>query len=148
MNILTQIDQNLKQALIQKNEVEKNTLRQVKVAIQNAALNKGNVNSDISDLEIIGLIRKEIQKRKDSIAAFSSRQDLIEKEQKEIDILEQYLPTEITDAELDNLISNAITVVGAKSKKEMGQVIKFVAQQAAGRADNKTISAKVGKLLV
>lgn len=147
MNIITQIENDLKQALLSKNEVVKNTLRQVKTALQNASLQKGNVQSVLSDLEVIGLIRKEVQKRKDSIESFSSRPDLIDKESNEILVLEKYLPVSMSDEELDQLIVSAVVEVSATSKKQMGQVIKLVAEKAAGRVDNKTISTKVGQYL-
>lgn len=126
-----------------------NVLRALKNEITNASLRKGSVNEVISDVEIIALIRKEISKRQDSINAFVSanRQDLILKENSEIEVLNQYLPAEINDVVLETIVVGAILDLGATSKKDMGRVIKEVVSKVNGAADNKRISALVSSKL-
>lgn len=143
------IDIELKQAMRDKDANKLNVLRALKNEITNASLRKGSVNEVISDVEIIALIRKEISKRQDSINAFVSanRQDLILKENSEIEVLNQYLPAEMSDEELFAEVCDAITILGATGKKDMGRVIKTLQENLAGRADNKRISKIVGEQL-
>ena len=147
MNLLIQED--IKQAMRDKDTNKLNVLRALKNSITNTSLQKGSIDQPVSDLEIMGLIRKEISKRQDSIVAFVSaiRQDLIDKEQAEIDVLTPYLPTEMSDELLGALIDAAIIFENATTKKDMGKVIKDVVESACGAADNKRISKMVGEKL-
>jgi uncharacterized protein YqeY len=90
-----------------------------------------------------------VKKRRDSFEAFEKggRPELAEKEKKEISVLEGFLPQPLSPDELQQLIKITIEELGAKSKKEMGPVIKAVQAKAAGRADGKSISTLVGRLL-
>src|SRR5204863_6239322 len=101
------------------------------------------------EADFVGLVQKEIKKRRDSIEQFEKggRPELADKEKKEIPVLEAFLPQPLSAAELEQLVKAAIQELGAATKKEMGPVIKAVQAKAAGRADGKSISAMVGKLL-
>lgn len=147
MNLLIQED--IKQAMRDKDTTKLNVLRALKNSITNTALVKGSIDQPVSDVEIMGLIRKEISKRQDSIAAFVSatRQDLIDKEQAEIDILTPYLPAEMSDTDLAEVVSLAIAQFENPSKKDMGKVIKKVIDATEGKVDNKRISKMVGEIL-
>jgi uncharacterized protein len=94
-------------------------------------------------------VQKEIKKRRDAVEQYNAggRRELAEKEAQEIAVLETFLPAPLSPAELEQLVRTTLTELGASSKKEMGQVIKAVQAKAAGRADGKTISSVVGKLL-
>lgn len=143
------IQNDIKKAMLGKQGNVLVVLRALKNEISNASLRKGSINEALSDLEILGLIRKEISKRQDSIKAFNEggRADLAIKEQLEIEVLNVYLPVELTDNELEILVNLVITNENATSKKDMGKVIKKVVELAEGRADNKRISSLVGSLL-
>lgn len=145
----TRIQEDIKQAMRDKDTTKLNVLRALKNAITNAALTKGSINEPVSDIEIMGLIRKEISKRQDSIKAFVSatRQELIDNEQAEIDILTPYLPVEMSDEDLKEIVISTIVLLAASTKKDMGRVIKSVVEQADGQADNKKISQMVGLML-
>ena len=95
------------------------------------------------------MVQKEVKKRRDSVEQFEKggRPELAEKEKKEIAILEEFLPKALSPEELEQLVKATIAEVGATSKKDMGAVIKAVQAKAAGRADGKSISGLVGKLL-
>ncbi len=97
----------------------------------------------------MSIVQKEVKKRRDSIEQFEKggRPELAEKEKKEIVILEGFLPKALSAEELEQLVKATITEVGATGKKDMGAVIKAVQAKAAGRADGKSISGLVGKLL-
>jgi uncharacterized protein len=95
------------------------------------------------------MVQKEIKKRRDSVEQFEKggRAELAQKEKEEIVVLEEFLPQPLSTEELEKLVRETIAESGATSKKEMGAVIKAVQAKAAGRADGKTISGLVGKLL-
>jgi uncharacterized protein YqeY len=103
----------------------------------------------LTEPDFVAVVQKEVKKRRDSIEQFEKggRPELAEKEKKEITVLETFLPKALSPEELEQLVKATIQEVGATSKKEMGPVIKAVQAKAAGRAEGKTISALVGKLL-
>lgn len=147
--MITIIQEDLKQAMRDKDSTKLNVLRALKTAISNASLQKGNIDSTISDTEILAIIRKEISKRQDSIQAFQNakREDLSSKESLEIEYLNKYLPQALSQDEVDMMVKNSILELGATSKKDMGKVIKRVQELSEGRVDNKTISSTVGLFL-
>ena len=147
--MIEQLQNDIKKAMLAKQGNVLLVLRALKNEITNAALRKGNVNEPLTDVEVLGLIRKEISKREDSIKIFNegNRADLAVKEQLEIEVLNQYLPVEMSEGELTMIIDNTINILGATNKRDMGKVIKIVAEQVNGRADNKRISAMVGQKL-
>lgn len=100
---------------------------------------------ELSDTDILNIINKMIKQRLDSCAQFKTggRQDLVDKEQKEIDVLNSYLPQQLTEAEIDAAIQNAFQTTQAKSMAEMGKVMAILKEQLAGRADIAKVSAKV-----
>ena len=94
-------------------------------------------------------MQKEVKKRRDSIEQFENggRPELAVKEKQEITVLESFLPQAMSEADLDQLVRATIQELGATSKKDMGPVIKAIQAKAAGRADGKTISGLVSRLL-
>ena len=130
----------------EKNTLALNTVRLVIAEIKNKEVEK---NSEITDEEILQIIRKQIKMREDSIQQFRSanREDLAEKEAQELEILKNYLPEDLTDEELDKIIQETIKELNASSKKDFGRVIKEVIQKVQGRADNKKISELISKKL-
>lgn len=126
-----------------KDEVTLNCLRMLKSSIKYAAIQK--CQEAIEDAEIIEVIQKQIKQRKDSIAAFRSggREDLAQKEEKEMQILSVYLPAELSAEELKRIVCDAITKVQAKLKADKGKVMKEVMAQVRGRADGSKISELV-----
>jgi uncharacterized protein YqeY len=121
----------------------------LKSAVKNAAIEKGGADAVLGDAEVVAVIRKEAKKRQDSVAGFEAgnRPELAEKEKSELKILQAYLPAELPAAELEKLVRDAIAETGATSKAQMGQVMKAAQAKAAGRADGKTLSQLVQKLL-
>jgi uncharacterized protein YqeY len=143
------IQEDVKQAMRQKDTTKLNVLRGLKNAITNAKLAKGSVESEINDIEIISLIRKQVQQREDSAAQFKNgeRQELAEKELAEKAILTVYLPAELSQDELFNIVDQAINDVMAVTKKDMGKAIKRALELADGRASNKEISQLISQKL-
>jgi len=147
MALQERIQQELKVAMLAKDANTVGTLRLLKSAMGYAQIEKKT--DALSDAEVVGLIQKEIKKRRDAIEQFQSggRPELAAKESAEVSVLEKFLPQPLPSDELEQLIRTAIQETGAATKKEMGGVIKAVQAKAAGRADGKTISGMVGKLL-
>ncbi|MBI4372694.1 MAG: GatB/YqeY domain-containing protein [Candidatus Omnitrophica bacterium] len=141
------IDNDLKTAMKEKNEVVTGTLRMLKAAIKNKEIEKKAKN--LSEPEVLEMIQKQIKQRRDSIADFekANRQDLVEKEKSEIAVLEGYLPKQLTDDELKAIIQKSLQSVGAKTKADTGKVMKEVMPQMAGRADGKRVSQILSLLL-
>ncbi|HOP34545.1 MAG TPA: GatB/YqeY domain-containing protein, partial [Defluviitoga tunisiensis] len=140
------LNEDLKKYMKEKNTLALNTVRLVIAEIKNKEVEK---NSEITDEEILQIIRKQIKMREDSIQQFRSanREDLAEKEAQELEILKNYLPEDLTDEELDKIIQETIKELNASSKKDFGRVIKEVIQKVQGRADNKKISELISKKL-
>ncbi|NNE91271.1 MAG: GatB/YqeY domain-containing protein [Verrucomicrobiales bacterium] len=140
-----QITEDMKTAMREKNTVALGTIRMLKSSIKNAAIEKGGANAELDDGEVIVVIRKEVKKRQDSIEQYESagRDELAAKEKEEIEVLNQYLPQPLAEAEISKLVDEAIAEVGATSRKEMGQVMKMLNEKVAGRADGKTLSQAV-----
>lgn len=141
-----QLNEDLKKFMKAKNPIALNTVRLVIADIKNKEIEK---NSELTDEEILQIIRKQIKTREDSIQQFKSagRDDLANKEAQEIEILKKYLPEDLTDEELDKIIQETIKELNASSKKDFGRVIKEVIQKVQGRADNKKISELISKKL-
>ena len=123
------------------------TLRLLKSALGYAQLERKT--EKLSEADFVAVVQKEVKKRRDAIEQYEKggRPELAEKEKKEITVLESFLPKPFSPEELEQLIKATIQELGAASKKEMGPVIKAVQTKAAGRADGKTISGVVGRLL-
>ena len=122
-------------------------LRMLKSSVGYAQIERKTEN--LSEPDFIAVVQKEVKKRRDSIEQFEKggRPELADKEKKEITVLETFLPKALSADELEQLVKTTISELGATNKKEMGPVIKAVQAKAVGRAEGKTISALVGKLL-
>jgi uncharacterized protein YqeY len=128
---------------------DKERLGVIRLAL--AALKQVEVDTrkELEDSDVIAALDKMVKQRRDSISQYSAagRSDLAEKEQYEIDVLQEYLPAALSDAELEALIQAAIAQTGAKSMKEMGSVMGVLRPQVQGRADMGQVSKKVKILL-
>ena len=141
------IEQDLREALKQKNTVKVSAIRLLKSDIHNYKIEKQV--KEIKDEDVYGVIQKQIGQRIDSIEQFrkGKRDDLAEKEEEELKIIRAYMPRQLTEEELKPIIKETINETGASGKKDFGKVIKAVMEKAKGRADGKTISSLVSKLL-
>lgn len=147
MSLQERIQQELKAAMLAKDAERLSTLRLLKSAIGYAQIERKT--DSLSDADVVAIVQKEVKKRRDSVEQYKTggRPELADKESKEIVVLETFLPQPLPTEELEQLVRAAIQEVGATTKKDMGPVIKAVQAKAAGRADGKTISGVVGKLL-
>ena len=112
-----------------------------------AAIKQREVDERIllDDTQVLSVLDKMIKHRKESLVQFQAgnRQDLVDKEAAEITLLQTYLPAQLSDAELDALIGEAVTATGAASIKDMGKVMAIIKAQAQGRADMGAVGAKI-----
>jgi len=99
----------------------------------------------LDDAQVLVVLKKMIKQRKESIAQFQAgnRQDLVDKESAEITLLQTYMPSRLSDAELDALIAEAVAATGAASIKDMGKVMGVIKAKAQGRADMAAVGAKI-----
>ena len=145
--LMERIESDLKNAMKEKNELVLGTLRMLKAAIKNKEIDKQR--KPLAEEEILEVVQKQIKQHHDSIADFekAKREDLVKKEKGELAILEQFLPKQLSEKELKTIVQNAMQSLGAKSKIDMGKVMKEVMSQVAGRADGKRVSQLVQSLL-
>ena len=147
MPLQERLGQEIKSAMLARDADRLSALRLLKSAIGYVLIEKKT--ESLPDADFIAIVQKEVKKRRDSIEQFEKggRAELAAKEKQEIAVLEGFLPQPLSAEELEKLVREAIAETGAASKKDMGPVIKTVQAKAAGRADGKTISQLVGKLL-
>ena len=147
MSLQQRLSDEIKSAMLARDADRLGTLRLLKSALGYAQIEKKTEAT--SDPDFVALVQREIKKRRDSFEQFekAGRGELAAKEKQEIGVLEAFLPPALSEADLEQLVRNTIQELGATGKKEMGQVIKAVQAKAAGRAEGKTISGLVGKLL-
>jgi uncharacterized protein YqeY len=147
MTLQERLSQEIKSAMMAKDADKLGALRMLKSAVGYAQIERKTEN--LSDTDFVAIVQKEVKKRRDSMEQFEKggRPELAEKEKKEAATLVMFLPKPLSADELEQLVKATIKEVGATGKKDMGAVMKAVQAKVAGRADGKTISGLVGKLL-
>ncbi len=147
MSIKETLIQDLKLALKEKDTIKKNTVQGIRAAI--LQFEKDNL-TELSDDGILDVIAKELKKRKDVLPEYekSGRQDLITQLNREIEIVMGYLPSQLSEDELDEIVRQAVEASGASSMKDMGAVMAEVMPKVRGRADGKMVNALAKKYLM
>lgn len=148
MSLEQKIMTELKAAMLAKDEKTLRSLRAIKAAILLAKTSEG-AGGELKEDDEIRLLQKLVKQRKDSLEIFQQqkRDDLAQKEQEEIEVIEKFLPKQLSADELRPIISKIIADTGASSPADMGKVMGAATKQLAGKADGKTISALVKELL-
>jgi uncharacterized protein len=148
MSLKTQIDNDIKAAMLAKNKDELTALRSIKSMILLAETEKGGSNDLAQDIEG-KLLMKAAKQRKESAEIFQKegRDDLAKKELLEYEVISRYLPKQLTEEEISAELKKIIEQVGAKGPQDMGKVMGTATKQLAGKADGKVISELVKKLL-
>jgi uncharacterized protein YqeY len=147
--IAARLTEDMKTAMRAKDTVALNVVRNLKSALKYAAIEKHGADGELDDAGAITVIRRELKKLQDSAegAEKAGRADAVESVRAEMAVLERYLPAAMSPEELAALVDAVIAETGATSKKEMGAVMRLLQEKAAGRADNKTLSALVNQKL-
>lgn len=148
MNFFDQISEDLKQAMKAKDKVALQVLRTIKKNFLEAKTAPG-AHNELSDTDAVKIIQKLVKQGKDSatIYAEQKRQDLADEELAQVEVLEKYLPAQLSDEVLSEKIKAIISQVGATSMKDMGKVMGVATKELAGKADGKAISTKVRQML-
>lgn len=129
-------------AMKEKDKERLTVLRMVKGAMQ---LEEINQKKELTDEDVIGIFAKQIKTRKESITEFEkgNRQDLIDQTNAEIKILEEYMPEQLSEAEVDQIIDAAFLEISPESMKDMGRIMKEVTPKLKGKTDMSTVSTKI-----
>jgi len=146
MDHRSKIEEGIKQALKQRDSMRVSVLRMLLAAVKNKEVEKIRA---LSEDEFFAIVKTSVKQHYDSIEGFKKGQrfDLVEKEEKELQILKEFLPSQLTEEEMATGIDEAINTVEAKGQKDMGKVIKFLMEKHPGRIDGKVLSAMVLKRL-
>jgi len=147
MSLQQRVNDELKSSMLARQAVRTGTLRMLKAALGYAQIEKKT--ETLSDADVMAMIQREAKKRRDSIEEFekAGRTEMAANEKAELEVLSEYLPKALSAEELESLIREVITEVGATSKKDMGAVMKAAQSKVDGRADGKSVSALVSRLL-
>ena len=148
MSLEQKVMAEMKDAMKSKNEAALRGLRAIKAAIIIAKTSEG-ARGELKEEDETKLLQKLVKQRRDSLEIFKkqNREDLAQKEQEEISIIERFLPKQMTAEELKSPLSEIISQLGASSPADMGKVMAAATKQFAGKADGKVISAAVRELL-
>ncbi|MGJ1203230.1 GatB/YqeY domain-containing protein [Sphingobacterium lactis] len=148
MSLETQINQDIKAAMIAKDTIRLRGLRAIKAAILLANTEKGHAEELTEDGEI-KVLQKLVKQRKESAEIYQQqdRKDLYTIEIEEMQVIEEYLPKQLEREEIENVVRGIISETGASSIKDMGKVMGAANQKLAGQADGRTISEVVKSLL-
>lgn len=144
--LIEQIQNDLKEAQLARDEIKISTLRLLLSEIKNAEIAKGG---PLTDEDVISVVQREVKKRKEAAAAFKvgGREEQAQKEEAESQVLTSYLPQQLSTEELTKIVQETITEVGATSVADMGRVMGVVMGKVKGQADGSTVSSLVKEKL-
>jgi hypothetical protein len=145
MNIQERLLEAMKVAMKAKDSLRLSTIRMARTALKNAEIEARHELDEAAAIKILSTLVK--QRREAADAYRQTRPELAEKEELELAVLQEFLPAQLSEAELETLVAKAIAESGAGSMKDMGAVMKLVTPQTTGRADGKLVSDLVRKLL-
>jgi len=139
----------LKEAMMAQNEVKKSVLRMLISAITYYEIQKGGAGYQATDEDVMSVIGTQVKQHRDSIEQFESagRQELVDKEKAELEILQSYLPAQMSEDEIKTLIDEAKAATGAATPADMGKVMGYLAPKIKGKADGSLVSKMVKESL-
>lgn len=137
-----ELQEELKQTMLAKDAIKTSVLRMLLSAINYYEIKKGGAGYEATDEDVLSVIQKETKQRKDSIEQFqkANRQDLVDKERKELEILQKYLPEQLNEQALITLISQTIKDLKATSMADIGKVMQVLMPKLKGKADGNLVS--------
>lgn len=140
MTLLEQIQKDMVSSMKEKDSFTLGVLRMVKGAVQLEAINK---KKELSDDEVVSVIAKQIKMRNDSITEFekAGRDDLVEQNKKEVVLLNKYMPAQLSDDEINNVIDKVFSMVNPSGIKDMGSIMKEISPRVKGKADMGKVNA-------
>lgn len=146
MSLKEKLQEDLKSSMKNKDAIKKSVVTLIRAAIKQHEVDN---RVELADDAIIDIISKQLKQRKDSLAEFvkANRDDLVEETKSEIQVLEGYLPQQLSEEELEKIVIETIAEVGATSMKDMGKIMATIKPKTAGRADGRKINELVKKNL-
>ncbi len=146
MSLKERLQEDWKSAMKSRDRFKANTISMAKAAVLMAEKSDG---SQLDDESVIAVLSKEVKQRRDAILEYEkgNRQDLVENTKKEIEILLEYLPQQLTEDEIRKIVEDAVREVGAASIKDMGKVMTAIMPKTKGRADGKLVNVIVREYL-
>lgn len=147
MSLLERLNNDMKQAMRNKEKERLSVIRMVKASLQNEAIKLKT--SDLSEDDELTVLSREVKQRKDSLLEFikAGRVDLVDKLKAELIVLEDYLPKQLTEAELSEIVKETMEEVKASSKADMGKVMSAIMPKVKGKADGGLVNRLVQKHL-
>lgn len=150
-SFLDRLNEDLKQAMRDKDKVRRRTLRSLRAALKNKEIDQreNGEEASLSEQDQLAVLRKQVSQREDSIEQYekAGRDDLVQKEQDELDILEEYMPDPLSEEELEETLQEIIDEVGAESMADMGPVMGRAMDELRGRIDGSRVQDKAQKVL-
>ncbi len=148
MNLKEKLNEDMRKALRKKDTLRLSTIRLLLAAIKNLEIAKGK-DKELKESDLLGALSSEAKKRKEAIEGYKrgQREDLVEKETREFEIIKEYLPRELSPEELGRIVEETIEEIGAKDLKDMGKVMGAVMEKIKGRADGKVVNQMVRERL-
>ena len=142
MSLLERLNSDIKQAMKNKEKDKLSVIRMIKASIQNEAL---KIGKEISEEEELTVLSREVKQRKDSLHEFekAGREDLVEKIRTELQYVELYMPKQLSEEEVSEIVKQAISETGASSKAEMGKVMAVIMPKVKGKADGSLVNKLV-----
>lgn len=142
MSLLERLNNDMKQAMKNKEKDKLSVIRMVKASLQNEAIKTGH---DLTEDEELTVLSREVKQRKDSLHEFekAGRDDLVEKLRTELSYIVEYMPKQLTEEELSDLVKAAILETGASTKAEMGKVMAVLMPKVKGKADGSLVNKLV-----
>ncbi len=146
MSIKERLQQDLKESLKKKDTIRLNTIRSIINAIKNKEI---DLRKEVTEEEIYAILNSLAKQRRESIEQYEKggRQDLVDQEKRELEIILEYLPEQLSEKEIEKIVKETIEEVGASSMKDLGKVMKAVMPKVKGRADGKKVNEIVRSLL-
>ena len=149
MELLKKIEQDFQKATKNAKDIEKRVLRNLKSQIQNKKIELRSKGEELKEADLFKLLKKQAKKHKESIEIFKkgNRDDLVEKEEKELNFLSKYLPEELSDEKIKDIVMSTIKEIGEKTPRVFGQVMGKVMKEVKGKADGTRVKKIVDKIL-
>ncbi|CAJ1314236.1 GatB/YqeY domain-containing protein [Paenibacillus sp. PK4536] len=146
MNLSERLNEDMKQAMRDKAKFKLSTIRMVRSTIKNLEI---DLKRDLDDTEVLDILSREIKQRKDALQEFekAGRDDLTSNLKAEIEIISEYLPTQLSEEEIKVLVKQTIQETGASSKADMGKLMSALMPKVKGRADGKVVNQTVQQFL-
>lgn len=146
MNLADRLNEDMKQAMRAQDKFRLTTIRMVRAAVKNQEI---ELRRPLEDNEVLEILSREVKQRKDSLQEFgkAGRDDLATAVASEIDIISEYLPTQLDEEEIKTLVTQTIQETGASSKADMGKLMGALMPKVKGRADGKLVNQIVQQLL-